>query len=59
MTTGTAFSRQKIPVTGRTWFYSVIFFPLSVFVSELICFVLIKRKSFETSRNDLQFSSLE
>lgn len=34
---GSAFSRQKIPVTGRTWFYSVIFFH-SVFVSELIFF---------------------
>lgn len=40
---GIAFSRQKIPVAGITWFYSVMFF-LSVFQLELIYFLLIKRK---------------
>lgn len=58
LTTGSAFCRQKIPVMGRAWFYWVFFF-LSIFVSELICLILIKSKSFETSRNDLQFGSLE
>lgn len=58
LTTGSAFSRQKIPVTEGGWLCWIVFFS-SLSVSELVCFILIKSKSFETSRNNLQFCSSE
>lgn len=58
LTTGSAFSRQKIPVTEGGWLCWIVFFS-SLSVSELVCFILIKSKSFETRRNNLQFCSSE